>query len=66
MCRRLRSDQGWHAMLFVRTRIFGICEIGYAMVFVTNKIAERSYEDFFVYGFSRKLYLFGRRLFLFV
>jgi len=32
---------GVHAMLFVRTRIFGIREIWYAMVFVTNKIAER-------------------------
>jgi len=36
------------------------------MIFVTNKIAKRSYEDFFVCGFSRKLYLFGPRLFLFV
>jgi len=38
-------------MLFVRTRIFGIREIWYVMVFVTNKIAERSYEDFLFVDF---------------
>jgi len=53
-------------MLFVRTRIFGIREIWYAMVLVRNKIAERSYEDFFVRIFLQTFFEFGRTKFLFV